>query len=151
MPPISLEEAERRRQQVTLDVQSIQAQLGDKQRTDDKGRRLSNKEYWAWKKKAQHALNKKLDELRLLKAYIRDNRKDKPSSNNDLLGHLRSLYFLATSIQKRVELSAAESKQIDAAKHLLDRIDNTEEKTNEDNNRPAANRLDPPHDGEEAG
>jgi len=68
----TLEEAEEFRQELTLEVQNIQAQLGDKQRTDDDGHRLTSTEYWAWKKKAQHALNQKLSELREVKKWMRE-------------------------------------------------------------------------------
>lgn len=128
--PTSPEEAERRRHQLTLDVQSIQAQLGDKQRTDEQGRRLSQKEYWAWRKRAQHSLNKKLDELRLVKAFLREHRRQRHLGPDGALAHLRELYFLAVDIQKRVNLSDLEMRKIDAAGLFLNRIDNPKENLN---------------------
>jgi len=90
--PTTLEEAEQLRKQLTLDVQSIQAQLGDRQRTDESGVRLSGTGYWAWKKKAQYVLNQKLDDLRTVKAWIRTNR---PAPNHlagyQAIEHLRRL------------------------------------------------------------
>lgn len=82
MTPSSLTEAEEQRQRITLEIQGIQAQLGDKQRTDETGNRLEASEYWAWKKRAQHALNQKLDELRTLKAWIKEHR---PSSYDEVM------------------------------------------------------------------
>jgi hypothetical protein len=129
--PDSLESAEIRRKQLTLDVQSIQAQLGDKQRTDEDGNRLSSKEYWAWKKRAQHALNQKLDELRAVKHWIREKKRSLVTPIEDVsgtvtveeaVGHLRQLHRMLTKLQEEgVEFSADEFTQIDAAGHVLRR------------------------------
>lgn len=130
-PPRDLADAESRRQQVTLDVQSIQAQLGDKQRTDDKGRRLQAREYWAWKKKAQHALNQKLDELRLLKAYIRENRRDRIPSSEQALVLLRDLWDVLGGHVEKIQIPDKDLKKIDAVRAFLCRIDNNKETSNE--------------------
>jgi hypothetical protein len=89
--PESLEEAEALRQELTLDVQSIQAQLGDRQRTDENGNRLSASDYWAWKRKANNALNQRLDELRMVKQWIRD-RRNPAGPRDNASTHLRELH-----------------------------------------------------------
>jgi hypothetical protein len=90
--PKTLEEAEQTRQELTLDVQSIQAQLGDRQRTDDDGNRLSTAEYWQWKKKAQHALNQKLGELRGVKKWMREkNAGSAGFTLHEAIGHVQTL------------------------------------------------------------
>jgi hypothetical protein len=130
--PKSLDEAETLRAQLTNDVQSIQAQLGDKQRTDEEGRRLTSKEYWAWKKRAQHALNQKLDELRFIKNWIRERRHamtavgirvDHPPPVEEALGHLRALCTLLDSLRlEDVDFDPEETTQIDAAREFLVRV-----------------------------
>jgi hypothetical protein len=130
--PTSLDEAEERRAQLTLDVQSIQAQLGDKQRTDENGKRLTSKEYWAWKKRAQHALNQRLNELRAVKQWIRDKKRglsvpaleiDAGASLEEAVGHVHQLALILSKLDdEEVEFSKEERIQIDAAGHFLRRV-----------------------------
>lgn len=100
--PTSADDAEQRRQQLTLEIQGIQAQLGDRQRADEQGRRLNSQEYWAWKRRAAHALNQKLDELRSIKAMIQDRRASAvtplvPAGDlQEALVHLAELYAIVT-------------------------------------------------------
>lgn len=116
--PTTLEEAEPRRQQLTLDVQSIQAQLGDKQRTDENGRRLSSREYWAWKKRATHALNQRLDELRVVKQWIRDNRST--ADRVDTAEHLQAVCSVVRHAEARGLTLPRQSRIVvaDAEEHL---------------------------------
>ena len=119
--PVSLADAEERRQQITLEIQGIQAQLGDKQRTDESGRRLDAQEYWTWKKRAQHALNQKLDELRTLKAWIKEHR---PSSydtrNPSMADHLENLCGILENLRgEEVDLDPQELEKLEAAKQAL--------------------------------
>jgi len=118
---MTLEEAEQLRQELTLEVQSIQAQLGDKQRTDDEGNRLSPNEYWGWKKRATHALNQKLDHLRELKQWMREKQKSHSPrvSVVEAIGHVESLCEIADG--SAVSWQSDEQKQIDAAKDFLSR------------------------------
>jgi len=125
--PTSLAEAEALRVELTNDVQSIQAQLGDKQRTDEDGNRLTSKEYWSWKKRAQHALNQKLDHLRYVKTWIRENRQaaypSRMATADEAIAHVRTLCsILLVMRDEEVEFSAEESLQIDAAKNFLVRV-----------------------------
>lgn len=131
-PPSSLEEAEALRHALTLDVQSIQAQLGDKQRTDKSGRRLRSAEYNTWKKHATYNLNQKLAELRFVKSWIRDHRRISASANvevkepppvNQALGHLKNLYAILTDLRgEDVEFDPEEAIKISAAKDFLLRL-----------------------------
>ena len=117
-------DAESRRQELTLEIQGIQAQLGDKLRTDDNGVRLKPSDYWAWKKKAQHALNQKLGELREIKASLREQRKTAGGpSLYEAIGHLKNLSSLVEALVSYGEMSleSSEQKQIDAAKDFLSR------------------------------
>lgn len=118
---ITLADAEERRQQLTLEIQGIQAQLGDRQRTDDQGRRLSSNEYWAWKKRAQHALNQKLDELRLVKSWIRENQRETPAV--ELARHIGVLCQLFDELKTEdVEFDLDELDKIDAAKRAAESV-----------------------------
>jgi DNA-binding transcriptional MerR regulator len=128
-PPSCLSEAEARRKQLTLDVQSIQAQLGDKQRTDENGRRLSSKEYWSWKKRATHALNQKLDSLRSIKQWIHEKRASMSSprvevnskaTTQEAVGHLQQLHDIIVELEgEGVDLDADEKAQVSAAGYFL--------------------------------
>lgn len=129
--PENLEEAEEQRAQLTLDVQSIQAQLGDKQRTDENGKRLTSREYWAWKKRAQHALNQRLNDLRAVKQWIRERKRglstpvietQEEVTVDEAVGHLRQLCQIFSKLQEeQVEFSEEERIQTDAAAHFLRR------------------------------
>lgn len=119
--PSTLEAADQRRQELTLEIQSIQAQLGDKQRTDETGRRLGAQEYWAWKKRAVHALNEKLAELRAIKNFIQRARSG--SSEGDAVIHLHRLYrILLTMKTEDVDFDPVEVTQLEAAERCLRRL-----------------------------
>ncbi|MBW2691006.1 MAG: hypothetical protein JRE57_00050 [Deltaproteobacteria bacterium] len=120
--PRTLDEAEVRRQDLTLNVQSIQAQLGDKQRTDDNGRRLTSKEYWAWKKRATHALNQKLDELRLVKQWLRNNRQPSTSIQG-AVAHLINILEALGRDEPELKLTEDVTHSIEAAEDYLQRLD----------------------------
>lgn len=116
----TLAEAEERRQQLTLEVQGIQAQLGDRQRTDESGRRLTSNEYWAWKKKAQYALNQKLDELRSIKNWIRDL---KAPAEEGLARHVEDLCQMCDTLKSEgVDFDAAEWSKVESARAALSRL-----------------------------
>ena len=110
--PTSLADAESRRGVLALEVQTIQAQLGEKSRTDISGKRLTNDEYWEWKRRARHSLNQKLVELRLVNTWIKNNR---PCRVDEPLVHLRNL----VSIARRHMLSDDERKMASEAEEYL--------------------------------
>lgn len=112
------EDAERRRQQLTLEIQTIQAQLGDRQRVDESGRRMSSADYWAWKRKAAHALNKKLEDLRAIKAWIRERRDD--ATVTHLIAQLASIIDRAVILG--FEPSEEESSALKRAAALISPI-----------------------------
>lgn len=126
--PVSLADAEVRRQQITLEIQGIQAELGDKQRTDETGRRLTAQEYWAWKKRAQHDLNQKLDELRTLKAWIKEQRTPYEEAarapmdeqSEALVERLADLYRIMVDLRNEdVDFDPGELDKIEAAGRTL--------------------------------
>ena len=142
--PKTLEEAESIRQELTLDVQSIQAQLGDRQRTDDDGNRLSTADYWQWKKKAQHALNQKLVDLRGVKTWIRDQRNSFYPSVREAVGHIEGLCTVITSAEEEMAWTPQEQKHIDPAKDFLSRaraITAKQETRNNDDNHDHGNQT----------
>ena len=122
----SLEQAEVLRAKLTADIQGIQAQLGDRQRTHEDGRRLTSKEYWSWRRQAQYSLNKKLGELRNVKGLIRAKKSPASSAAKEAAGteetnHLNNLHdILFPLVDEGVfEFSREELEQIDAAKDFL--------------------------------
>lgn len=56
---------------LVFEIQSIQTQLGNKDRTHPDGRRFTAEEYWTWRHKAAGALHHMLDRQRALKAHLR--------------------------------------------------------------------------------
>ena len=89
--PVSLADAENRRGVLALEVQTIQAHLGERSRTDHNGRRLTNEEYWEWKRVERLSLTQKLAELRFVNGWIRCNR---PYRVDDALTHLKNLIII---------------------------------------------------------
>jgi len=119
--PTSVEEAEARREALALQVQDLQAQLGDKQKTDQHGRRMSSKDYWAWRADAQQTLNAKLGEIRAIKAWLRARGRQGAGSVDPSVQHLTSLFLLVDQLIKEdsVELNQAEISLVqNAGAHL---------------------------------
>lgn len=73
--PESLERAEIQLEETTNDIQRIQAQLSDRDKTDASGRRVSVIEFHQWRKKATYALAARLREQRRLKRWIQEHRR----------------------------------------------------------------------------
>ena len=122
--PEDLDEATDLLSQVTLDVQEIQDQLGDRQRTNEEGDRLSPHDYQTWRKKANHALTLKLNQLRKLKSWIKKKRRDdKSPSVQEAIEHLENVCDTVTSLEAFdiVEQKELFDGKIDAAKDFLRR------------------------------
>jgi hypothetical protein len=116
--PTSLEQALEQRQALMLEIQSIQSQLGDRQRTDKDGGRLTAEDYWAWRRQAVHALNLKLDEARSIKAWIRNNRGAPDGVSAPI--HVHRLYRILCVLKTEdVDLDSAELNQMTAAAAFL--------------------------------
>ncbi len=69
--PENLEEAEQLLRDNTFEIQSIQDQLGNRDRRHSDGTRFSGEEYWTWRHKAAGALRHLLDEQRTIKAHVK--------------------------------------------------------------------------------
>lgn len=69
--PLDLPEADARRLDLTSAIQQIQSQLADQNRQID-GRPMTEIEWHRWRRSAVSALAFKHDELRRVKAWIRD-------------------------------------------------------------------------------
>lgn len=119
--PTSVEDAEARREALTSQVQDLQAQLGDKQKTDQHGLRMSSTDYWAWRHDAQQTLNAKLGELRAIKAWLRARGRHGPGQTDPSIQHLTNLFLLVDQLIKEdsVELNQAELALVqNAGAHL---------------------------------
>lgn len=121
--PTNLDNAEEFRVRLTGDIQIIQAQLGDRQRLGDNGKRLSSREYWLWKKDARCELNRKLDNLRAVKLWIRDNNSKKIDDGYPIglaVRHVSNLYQLLQRLKEEgVEMDDSEEIQISEAREFL--------------------------------
>jgi hypothetical protein len=72
-PPESVEEAEEWRNEIVAEIQAIQAQLGDHGISrDGNGYRMTLAEFEQWRNRAKWALRHKTDELRKVKAWIKE-------------------------------------------------------------------------------
>jgi hypothetical protein len=72
-PPTSMEEAHQRRAELVVEVQSIEAQLGDHGIDARTGHyTMSLADFEAWRTRAKWALRHKTDELRRVKAWMRE-------------------------------------------------------------------------------
>ena len=125
MTPTSLADADEQRRRLTTEVQELQAQLGDRQRSDNAGRRLGTQEYWSWKRQARDLLTQKLTDLREVKDWIRDNRHALPPGPLSpdafaFVGQLESLYLILRDLRNEdVDFDQAEIDKIEAARMLL--------------------------------
>ena len=118
--PSSLDEAEDFQRLLTMDIQSIQHQLGDKQRTDENGHRLSRKVYWDWRKKAIFVLNQKMAELRQVKSWIKQNRPFTAHTAYQLaLDHLRNMVEILTELNDDSMLSTEAETKLETAEAFL--------------------------------
>lgn len=71
----TLSEAEARRTQLIDEVQTIQTQLGARNKTNADGSRLAPQDYWDWRNKAATALRHKTTELRNVNQWIKEHRR----------------------------------------------------------------------------
>ena len=121
--PDTLEAAEELRLELLAEIQTIQAQLGDKARTDSNGRRLSSKDYWTWRRQAQHALTQKHAHLRALKLNIQRLRGSGRGGYRQVVDLLRSLWSIIDT--RDLELTAHEQAEVGRAADLLRDPDRT--------------------------
>jgi len=92
-PPSTIEEARERKATLQDDIEAIQYQLSEPNKTDDEGNRLPPEKYHKWRRQAVKALTAKKRELRFVKRWIRDRQKQRaarmfdidPDDESDLL------------------------------------------------------------------
>lgn len=82
--PSGLGEARKRKATLQDQVETIQYQLANKNRTDEEGNRLSPKKYHKWRQYATKALLSKKVELRFLKRWISDRKKTLTAGTFDI-------------------------------------------------------------------
>ena len=112
--PSDLEEARHQEAILQDEVEVIQYQLSDKNKTDDAGNRLPPEKYHKWRTYAVKALLSKKVELRFLKRWISDRQQAltagkfdvDPNSDKSLLAAASNL--LQEKIQEGGEFSEAE-------------------------------------------
>ena len=73
--PNSCEELEALRSDIIDDKERIQADLGDRNRTNPDGSRMSEYEYWGWRKRALNALNAHNSALRDVNVALKEARR----------------------------------------------------------------------------
>ena len=115
-----LDVAEKQRQDITLEIQEIQTQLGNKQKTNEKGKRLSPNEYWAWKTTTQEELNTKLGQLRTLKTKTRELRVSMYEPHSHSCKIIKSLLLIVETVEDE-DLSTQEKEDISAARRFVTR------------------------------
>lgn len=75
-PPISIEDAENQILALLVDINEIEAQLGDRDKKDSTGSRLWGEDYWSWRTKANSARVAKINHRAKLKKWIKDQRQN---------------------------------------------------------------------------
>lgn len=85
-PPASLEEALTRRATVVSEVQKIQLDLSNRNKTQN-GERIDSRDYWKWRHQAVRALMHKTGELRALKEWIRAEREKRLGEEAEVNTH----------------------------------------------------------------
>lgn len=129
--PATLSEAQARYLALTAEVQDIDAQLSNRNRTNAAGWRLDDREWHEWRHRAVFAKRFKVDEMRRLKAWMKEryNAVDRPESRQramaeyDATNPLSVLAALRAAVQDMatngVELTVREQRILDAARALL--------------------------------
>ena len=82
--PSDIESARGRKAQLQDDIEAIQYQLSEPNKTDDKGERLPPEKYHKWRRQAVKALTAKKRELRFVKRWIRDRQKQRAAKMFDI-------------------------------------------------------------------
>jgi hypothetical protein len=79
------QELEDRRTELINEIQTIEVQLGERNRTNLEGERMSSEDYWHWRRQAHGARRAKLVELRDINAQLRHNGSGKSSRYETIL------------------------------------------------------------------
>ena len=69
--PFDLEEAKSRRDRLVQDIKDIDTQVADRNMTDDRGRRLSGREFWGARQQLLTAKRQKERHISVLNGWIR--------------------------------------------------------------------------------
>jgi len=127
--PRSLEEARRRRDDLTTAVIEIEGQLARRDRKDETGARMTPKQYGAWRDRAIEAKTVKTNEIRYLKRWIADHREDRraPVLPADLAAAswspaLNRAYYetIGGALREQLDRAARESATLQAVRTMLE-------------------------------
>lgn len=122
-PPNDLEDAENRRLDLVAEIQTISAQLGDRDRRSLAGERMSSAEYWEWRRRAISALHAKEAALRRLKAWIRSQKHAQRLKEAPELGLGGPNGLLKAAYELLRQLQAQNVTFLDEEKHLIETIE----------------------------
>lgn len=120
--PQTLDEALNEKAKLVVEIQDIQVQLGNRNRTNEQGERLEGKTYWEWRNKATWALAQKQKRVAALKAFIREESKKKTQDKSSDLSMLQKAYKLLEFIKNEDGLHEAEEPTVkEIGDYLRDR------------------------------
>lgn len=116
--PASIDEAEERYLRTVEETQKIDAQLSQKNRSDEFGQRLVGNEYHQWRARAVFARQKLTAEARLLKAWVKRKRHEASALRAGVLApdDPKALLLAARDLIKKL---ADEGVDIDADEWAL--------------------------------
>lgn len=123
--PPNLEEARNRKAELQDEVETIQYQLSEKDKTDDEGNRVSPKKYHKWRRQAVKALLAKKVELRFLKRWISDRQQTLTAGKFDLDPKSEKSLLVAASnlLQEKIQEGGEFSEsEITLANLIRDRV-----------------------------
>lgn len=130
--PESYEEAKREYDQALEVMEEIQAQLGDRNKLDADGQRISADEYWSWRNRAKLKLRHTTARVRFLKQWMKLNNPQQVNEKEELK---KAVCEYATHIDDcewwdDYPCSCGLDRVLD--KYGLDRLERDDETTGED-------------------
>jgi hypothetical protein len=120
----STKEVDERRKALVNKVQDLHTQLGDKDRRDQRGQRLSPKGYFSWKKSVQEELNASLRDLREINTQLKEL---KPPSSmslvnlDDVITTMKALIAIVEDFEEE-DLSPVEAATLQMSKNFLAKL-----------------------------
>lgn len=128
--PRSLEDARRRRDDLTTAVIEIEGQLARRDRRDETGSRMTPQQYGAWRDRAIEAKTVKTNEIRFLKRWIAEHRSEArgPVLPADLAAvtwspALNRAYYetIGAAVREQLETGALQSAALQSVLAMISR------------------------------
>lgn len=104
--PTSQEEAQKRLFDLKSEVNRLQHNLGDRDVRHPDGRRMNDREWWAWKKGAKEFMQSRIEELNRLKTWMSANEKKLKRQIRGEVGEVKQACLDLKDLVKKVTSNA---------------------------------------------